>query len=392
MANAQTRATPLNMRETICTQQASILAQVVYFCFMKKILVLAALCCSLPLSAQWGRPTPADTLRSTVVLPDGRVVFQIYAPKARTVGVTGDLPWDRPVVFRETPGGVWKGSCEGLGDGVFRYSFVVDGVKVQDPGSPRTAENAALLTVGEGYVKDVPHGALAQRWYYSRTLGQMRRMHVWTPAGYETSTQKLPVLYLIHGGGDNDASWPGVGAAGWILDNLLAEGRMVPMIVVMPNGTVEGVPNEVPPFAEDMFTDIIPFVERNYRVVAKPEARAVAGLSMGGMETMEVVFGKPELFRYAWVLSSSLMPGTDPAAEAERLHVAANAAWINKTYKAFVFTQGGPADIAYQNCINTRKVLQELGLRFDYLENAQAGHSWTTWRADLQTLVPTLFR
>ena len=360
---------------------------------MKRILLLAALCCSLPLSAQWMRqPTPNDTLRSAVVLPDGKVVFQLYAPKARTVAVAGDLPWDRPVRFFETPGGVWKGVCEGLGDGVFRYHFIVDGVSVQDPKSPQADDASALVTVGPGYVQDVPHGALAQRWYFSKTLGTMRRMHVWTPAGYENSKAKLPVLYLIHGGGDNDASWPTVGAAGWILDNLLAEGKIVPMVVVMPNGTVTDVPDEVPPFADDMFTDIIPFVEANYRVIAKPEARAVTGLSMGGMETMEVIFRKPEMFRYAWVLSSSLQPGREPAAEAARLNVAANAARINKTYKAFVFTQGGPADIAYQNCLNTRKVLQEIGLRFDYRENAQAGHSWTTWRADLETLAPTLFR
>ena len=357
------------------------------------LLILTVLSCGLPLSAQWMRQTtPNDTLRSAVVLPDGKVVFQIYAPKARTVAVAGDLPWDRPVVFRETPDGVWKGVCEGLGEGVFRYHFIVDGTSVQDPRSPQVDDSSALVTIGESYVKDVPHGALAQRWYYSKTLGTMRRMHVWTPAGYEKSKARLPVLYLIHGGGDNDSSWPTVGAAGWILDNLLAAGKIVPMIVVMPNGTITDVPNEVPPFADDMFTDIIPFVEANYRVIAKPEARAVAGLSMGGMETMEVVFRKPDMFRYAWVLSSSLQPGQDPAAEAARLDVAANVDKINKTYKAFVFTQGGPTDIAYQNCINTRNALQELGLRFDYMENAQAGHSWTTWRADLTTFAPTLFR
>jgi len=141
-----------------------------------------------------------------------------------------------------------------------------------------------------------------------------------------------------------------------------------------------------------MFRSIIPFVESNYRVIAKPEARAVAGLSMGGMETMEVVFRNPDMFRYAWVLSSSLMPGSDLQEEAKRLNIAANVAKINKTYKAFVFTQGGPTDIAYQNCANTRKFLQELGLKFDYMENAQAGHSWGTWRADLVTFAPTLFK
>ena len=216
-------------------------------------------------------------------------------------------------------------------------------------------------------------------------------MHVWTPAGYEKSADKLPVLYLIHGGGDNDASWPGVGAAGWILDNLLAEGKMVPMIVVMPNGTIN-VPNEVPPFAQDMFTDIIPFVEANYRVKTDAGSRAVAGLSMGGMETMEVCFTKPEMFQYVWVLSSSLQPGQDPAAESARLKIKENAAKMNKQFKRLVFTQGGPTDIAYQNCKNTRAQLDKDGLKYEYMENAQAGHSWTTWRADLEKLAPTLFK
>ena len=263
---------------------------------MKRFLILlAAVCCTLPMAAQWGRrPTPNDTLKSTRVLPDGKVLFQIYAPEAKTVSVSGDLPWNAPVKFEKAENGVWKGVCEGLGDGVFRYNFNVDGVRVQDPKAPLSAEQSSLLTVGESYVKDVPHGAVAQRFYFSKTLGEMRRLHVWTPAGYEKSNAKLPVLYLIHGGGDNDASWPGVGAAGWILDNLLAAGKMVPMIVVMPNGTIN-VPNEVPPFAEDMFTSIIPFVQANYNVKTDAGSRAVAGLSMGGMETMEGCFTHPEL-------------------------------------------------------------------------------------------------
>ena len=361
---------------------------------MKKILAAAAvLVVSLSASAQgWMRqPTPNDTLRSTIVLPDGKVLFQIYAPKASQVAVSGDLPWDRPVKFQKAGNGVWKGLCEGLEDGCFRYSFTVDGVKVQDPKAPLSAEQASILTKGEGYIKNVPHGALAQRYYWSETLGEMRRLHVWTPAGYEKSAEKLPVLYLIHGGGDNDASWPGVGAAGWILDNLLAEGKMLPMIVVMPNGTIP-VQNEVPPFAKDMFTSIIPFIEANYNVLEDASHRAIAGLSMGGMETMEVAFTHPEMFTYVWVLSSSFMPGADPAAESARLGVKKNAAYMNTHFKKMVFTQGGPADIAYNNCKNTRAQLDKDGLKYEYMENAQAGHSWATWRADLATLAQTLFK
>ena len=360
---------------------------------MKRILILLALMgCTVAASAQgWMRqPTPNDTLQSTRVLPDGKVLFQIYAPQASSVSVSGDLPWGKPIVFEKAENGVWKGICEGLDDGLFRYNFTVDGVRVQDPKAPLSAEQSSLLTKGAGYIKDVPHGAVAQRFYWSKNLNEMRRLHVWTPAGYEKNADKLPVLYLIHGGGDNDASWPGVGAAGWILDNLLAEGKIVPMIVVMPNGTIP-VQNEVPPFAEDMYYSVMPFIEANYNVLTDRDHRAVAGLSMGGMETMEVAFSHPDDFSYVWVLSSSLQPGQDPAAESARLKVKENIAKLN-SFKKMVFTQGGPSDIAYQNCKNTRAQLDKDGLKYEYMENAQAGHSWTTWRADLEVLAQTLFK
>lgn len=362
---------------------------------MKRLLLVAVLLgCVLPLSAQWRRqPTPNDTLQSVRVLPDGTVLFQLYAPEAKSVAVTGDLPWDKPVKFEKNADGVWQGLCEGLADGCFRYSFLVDGVRVQDPKAPLSGEQASVLTKGESYVKDVPHGALAQRWYWSSTLQCMRRMHVWTPAGYEKSKAKLPVLYLIHGGGDNDASWPGVGAAGWILDNLLAEGKMVPMIVVMPNGTIEtkDMMGEVPLFGQDMVESIIPFVEANYRVKTDQKYRAMAGLSMGGMETIETAFKHPRLFSYVWVLSSSFSPGRQKE-YVEQIRLREIAPELNKNFKALYFTQGGLSDIAYKNCQEALGYLKEAGVKYNYLENAQGGHSWITWRADLQKLAPTLFR
>ena len=357
-------------------------------------LVLIA-ACTLQAGAQgWSRKTtPNDTLQSTRVLPNGNVLFQIYAPQASQVAVFGDLPWDKPVQFTKKENGVWQGICEGLAEGCFRYTFIVDGVRVQDPKAPLSAEQASILTKGEGYIRDVPHGSISQRWYWSETLGEMRRMHVWTPAGYEKSKKKYPVLYLIHGGGDNDASWPGVGQAGWILDNLMAEGKMVPMIVVMPNGTIQtqDVMGEVPLFAEDMVKSIIPFVEANYRVKAKQRYRAMAGLSMGGMETIETTFRHPELFAYVWVLSSSFSPGRQKE-YVEYIRLKEIAPAVNRYLWVINFTQGGPADIAYRNCMETLGYLDEAGINYIFLENSQAGHSWTTWRADLEILVPTLFR
>ena len=349
----------------------------------------------------WFRqPTPNDTLRSTVVLPDNAVVFQVYAPEAETVAVTGDLPWDNPVKFVKGTDGVWKGRLAKIDDGIYRYRFVVDGVTVYDPKAPSAAETAALLTVapkGDEFfaMKNVPHGAVAERYYWSETLGTMRRLHVWTPAGYEKSADKLPVLYLVHGGGDTDNSWPGVGAAGLILDNLMAEGKMKPMVVVMPNGSIEtpdgNMMGEVPLFAKDMVTSIIPYIEANYRVYTDQANRAMAGLSMGGMETLEVTLNNPEMFGHVWVLSASFAPGDKEVYEYERVRLKKEAARYNSNFKQLVFTQGGPSDIAYNNCKETLKLFDEAGIKYEYGE-VPGGHSWTAWRQNLYDLAQRLFR
>ena len=364
-------------------------------------LVLLMSCC-LAVSAQWLRkPTPNDTLQSVRVLDNGNVVYSIYAPKAHIVTLAGDaMPWGQKIEAKEHDNGVWTIEVPNVKPGVYRYHFVVDGLPVYDPKAPATTELTAVATVAPtgkeffAYRKDIPHGAMAVRTYESRTIGETRTMRVWTPAGYEKGKQKLPVLYLIHGGGDTDTSWPNAGAAGNILDNLLAEGKIKPMIVVMPNGTIAGpnVQDEVAPFAKDMITDIIPFVESNYRVLTDKDHRAIAGLSMGGMETMETAFQNIDLFSYVWVLSSSFSPMAEPAKEAARLKVAENAARMNKSFKVLVFTQGGPSDIAYRNCENTRKELDKAGVKYLYEENAQEGHSWGTWRADLYNLAQRIFK
>lgn len=371
---------------------------------MKRILsLIAALALSVTVvNAQgWFRqPTPNDTLRSTVILPDNTVVFQIYAPQAERVSVTGDLPWDKPAVFTKEGNGVWKGRIVKMDEGIYRYRFIVDGINVYDPKAPTASETSALLTVDTGSdsffaLKNVPHGAVAERYYWSETLGTMRRLHVWTPAGYEKSSGKLPVLYLVHGGGDTDNSWPGVGAAGLILDNLMAEGKMEPMIVVMPNGSIEmpdgNFMGEVPLFAKDMITSIIPFIENNYKVHNDQAHRAMAGLSMGGMETLEVTLNYPEMFSYVWVLSSSFAPGNKEVYEYERKRLKKEAARYNKNFKQLVFTQGGPSDIAYNNCKETLKLFDEAEIKYEYHE-VPGGHSWTAWRQNLYDLAQKVFK
>lgn len=374
---------------------------------MKKMLVACLLLgMTVSASAQWQRiPTPNDTLQSIRQQADGSVVFSIYAPKARTVSIAGDgdlIPWmgeNKPVV-KEQPNGVWTFTLKQVNPGAYRYHFVVDGLNVYDPKSPLAGETSAIANLGGEddffAMKDVPHGAMSQRYYYSEPLKTTRRMHVWTPAGYEKGKDKLPVLYLVHGGGDTDNAWPGVGCAGLILDNLLAEGKIVPMIVVMPNGNIPAKERDMSDmmqnFTDDMMQSVIPFVEKNYRVLTDKDHRAMAGLSMGGIQTLEVTLANYDKFGYVFVLSSGFNPNIDYELIASRLKLKENAEKINKSFRIFAHTQGGPTDITYISGQKSNKIFEEYGIKYEYSEPYQSGHSWTTWRNNLKDLAPRLFK
>ena len=361
---------------------------------MNKLRILAivavALLSSSVASAQFQmRRTPGDTLKNVRVLSNGNTLISIYAPKARQVNVTGDI--GRAIKSTEKDG-VWSFEFANVKPGAYRYHFVVDGVQVYDPKAKTTVDNTALAVIEPNgneffsFNPDIPHGALAVRTYKSKTLGTTRTMRVWTPAGYDNSKKKLPVLYLIHGGGDNDSAWPTVGCAGNILDNLLAEGKMVPMIVVMPDGSCD-----VSAFEKDLMTDIIPFIESNYRVYTDKDHRAVSGLSMGGIETLEIIFANPDKFGYVWCLSGGFNPGVPIEKELERLHVIENIPIVNKNCKEFLMLQGGKTDITYVSGEKANKAFDENGLKYEYMELGE-GHTWYTWRLDLLEMAPRLFK
>ena len=192
--------------------------------------------------------------------------------------------------------GVWEVTLGPIDPGAYRYNFNVDGVSVIDPRNPATSESnnnvwSLVCVPGSDFMdtRDVPHGAVASLTYYSKTLQKFRRMHVYTPPGYERGGGKFPVFYLLHGAGDSDDAWTSVGRAGFILDNLIADGKAKPMIVVMPAGHTRafgfGGGGPRPPtdeFVQDFLNDIMPCVEKNYRVYTDRAHRAIAGLSMGG--------------------------------------------------------------------------------------------------------------
>lgn len=338
------------------------------------------------------RPTVGDSIQSVEVTAPGEVTFRIYAPDAQRVSVTGDLGYFGPLApqLEKDDRGVWQGTARGVEPGVYRYQFVVDGVKVNDPKSEVANETRPMLEYdpsGEAFwaVRDVPHGAVSTIYYPSATTGETRRMHIWTPAGYNHLTEPLPVLYLIHGGGDNDAAWTGVGRANFILDNLLADGQMVPMLVVMPDGSIDtGL------FTQELMNDVIPYVEANYQVLTDKDHRAVAGLSMGGLETLDVSLSHYEAFSYAFPLSTGWFIGSAFYDQWEP-YLKENAQAINQSYKIYKFFMGGETDIAHRNGIATREVFDRCGVKYDY-DSMEGGHSWTVWRHNLRDIAPLLFR
>ena len=295
--------------------------------------------CSLHIFAQFPqrKPTPNDTLQSIKILTDGKIQFSIYAPKASEVSVQGDYASKFGAdKLTKSEIGVWSFTTDyEVKPNVYTYDFNVDGLKVFDPKNTQFKEsNNGFSNIFEikgpendfQSLQDVPHGKVEKILYKSTALdGITRRLHVYLPPNY-TGKKKLPVLYLFHGGGDNDASWTTVGRANLILDNLYAEGQLSQMIVVMPAGHTPipgfymGAGDKQDPYGRDFIQDIIPFIEKSFPVSAKREHRAIAGLSMGGIQAINFALWNPTLFSYLFPMSTGYFP--DAIKEINEKHAA----------------------------------------------------------------------
>ncbi len=375
-----------------------------------------------------GRGPQGPVVVSPEVLADRRVTFRILAANANAVRLAGsDIPGNTPAAtMTKGENGVWDVTLGPLDPGAYRYNFNVDGVSVIDPRSSAISEsnnNVWSLVVVPGSdlmdTRRVPHGAVASVTYYSTTLGRFRRMHVYTPPGYELNAQKYPVFYLLHGAGDNDNAWSTVGRAGIILDNLLAAGKAKPMIVVMPAGHTSsagfggGNPNAMAEFTGDFVKDVMPYVEKNYRVIADRAHRAIAGLSMGGSQTLNIAIPNLEKFAYVGVYSSGLIGGLGAAAPArgaapapagappaaatppgptwEERHLAEldNAA-AKKGLRLLWFSTGSE-DRLMPTTKATVEMLKKHGFA-PVMKESPGGHTWLNWRNYLIEFAPQLFQ
>ena len=344
-----------------------------------------------------------DTLQSPVLGADGQVTFQLYAPRATEVTMRSEGP--APFAGKrlaKADSGVWTLTVQVPAD-LYIYWFDVDGVFVADPRNNRPRVNMStvrsLLEVpgaaSEFFAeKPVQHGQVAAVHYQSQALGLPRRMHVYTPPGYATSSQRYPVLYLLHGAGDNDLSWLMAGRANFIFDNLIAAGKAKPMIVVMPAGHTppgaNGAPAAPDAFARDFLTDVVPYVEKNYRTLPGRENRAMAGLSMGGQQTLNISLTNLDKFSQLGVFSSGWF-GQDGAATFERNNPALFAdPKLNDRIKLFWFATG-KNDFVMPSTKAVLALLDKHKIRYTYKET-EGGHTWPNWRAYLNEFAPLLFR
>lgn len=363
------------------------------------------------------QPTPNDTLVSPEVHSDKRVTFRIYAPKATEVGLRGDwMEGPGTVKLEKDDKGVWSVTVGPLTPDYYSYSFTVDGVRTLDPKNAtikqgvNSLDNMFFLPGPEAEFqenKTVAHGEIRKVWYQSSTLGMQRRMHIYFPPGYEGGKERYPVFYLLHGGGDEDSGWSTIGRAGFILDNLIAAKKARPMIVVMPNGSLPR-PTNLPPatpgappdpavtaalqerFTNELMKDVLPFVEKNYRVLTGRDNRAIAGLSMGGGQTTRVITTHPDQFAYVAIWSAGVNPQTSADFEKRNAAFLSSAEKLNKQIRLFSISVGDK-DFALAGSKNLAELLKKNNIKHE-LNITGGGHTWINWRRYLNDLAPRLFR
>jgi enterochelin esterase family protein len=388
-------------------------------------LALAAVC--IGATAQ-ERLFNSASVQSPVVNTDGTVTFNLYAPKAVKVEVTGDfLPEQSNVAaLKEGPNGVWSYTTGKLAPEMYSYTFNIDGMTgVKDPANVYVNRDIISFTnifivsdekgdKGDLYrVNEVPHGNLSKVWYNSPTLKMQRRMTVYTPAGYDKG-KNYPVMYLLHGAGGDENAWSELGRAAQIMDNLIATGKAKPMIVVMPNGNTDcqAAPGEwsrgmyQPSFMgsvnqrpiatmDESFMDIVKYIESHYKVAKGKKNRAICGLSMGGGHSFATSKRYPDAFNYVGLFSAGLNIGGERNKSFYELlqqnkEVQQQLSRLFSAKPALYWIAIGKTDFLYQQNADLRRYLDEKGYKYEYVET-EGGHIWRNWRIYLTMFAQKIF-
>jgi len=371
---------------------------------------------------------PAAAVRSPEVLSDGRITFRLLAPKATEVLVQGNWEGGGNLAMTKDESGLWSVTTPALQPELWTYTFSVNGVKTPDPRNYNVARdgvgfmNTVLVPGAASAViqtRPVPHGTLTMAWFQSTALRAARRMIVYTPPGYEESTTRYPVLYLLHGSGGDEEAWPTMGSANVIMDNLIAQGKANPMIVVMPNAYwnelasldvagprtapppgVGGSSQEFAPHEKAIVDDIVPFVEQHYRTLPGRENRALAGLSMGSGIAANVGLKRLDVFASVGIMSAGMFGNStnltsNPPQGAMLLEkispgLLTDPAATNKKLRLFFFSCGVD-DPRIQYFTKAVEELQGRQIKVAF-RTYPGAHEWKVWRSSLADMAPMLFR
>lgn len=338
------------------------------------------------------RPSP---IRSAEITADRHVTFRLRAPKASSVAVNGQWPNGNADMSQDS-NNVWSVTVGPIEPGVWEYSFKVDDLSMIDPGNPaikpmREPRTSILHLPSDPPLvwdfQDVPHGVVREHTYRSQSLERLRGLAVYTPPGYDQNRKTYPVLYLQHGSGDNQDTWTVHGKAHWILDNLIAQGRAKPMIVVMMDGhaATPGVQGDnTKLFERDLLEDVMPFIKTNYRVKNDAANRAIVGLSMGGGQSLTIGLNHADTF--AWVGGfSSATPSGEAIASALN-----DSRATNKKLK-LLWIGCGKDDFLLQRNQEFIALLQTKNLQHEW-HLTEGNHSWPIWRVYLVDFMPRLFQ
>lgn len=343
------------------------------------------------------------------ITTDLRAIFQVKAPDAQKaqlmLGKTFDMLKDEK--------GIWSFTTDPLVPGFHYYFLIVDGVQVSDPASEsyfgwgKMSSGIEVPEAGVSYysLKNIPHGDVRQKWYFSNTTQSWRRCFVYCPPDYNNNlNKKYPVLYLQHGSGEDERGWSVQGKADIIMDNLIAEGKAHPMIIVMDQGyaTRAGAPAPVPgqqpsgpsAFEEVVIKDLIPFIDANFRTLSDREHRAMAGLSMGGMQTIQITMSNLDKFAYIGGFSGAgRFSGAGLDVNKDYNGVLADAEVFNKKVKLLWIGIGTAEPQNMYKAVNGFHLsLEKAGIKHVYYESPGTDHEWLTWRRSLNEFAPLLFR
>ena len=351
-----------------------------------------------------GAPAPSNIRNAPYpqITADSRVIFNIKAPEAKKVQIDLGKKYD---LIKDTAG-FWKVTTDSISEGFHYYSLLIDGMAVADPASEsfygmgRMASGIEIPFSGGAYyaLRNVPHGDIRIKKYFSRVTNSWRQFYVYTPPAYDSAVNtSYPVLYILHGGGEDERGWATQGKTDLILDNLIAAQKAKPMLVVMMDGNMSGGgiagfgERSLQLFERELKEAVMPVVEKNYRIAKGSTNTALAGLSMGGLQTLYAGIKNTDMFAYLGVFSSGWWSNQPALSNPQYEFMKNNAVTINSKLKSFWIAMGGKEDIAHNNCKIMMEKFDEMGIKYTYSEYP-GGHTWPVWRNNLYNFAQLLFK